>query len=152
MMRSTAPSVICRLARFAVGAALVAAAAPAPASAQISPYGSTTPLISGGTLRGSDVGFDPVNQVYLVVTDRAGSAGVTGIFVNTSGQAVTSPFTVYDGSLGTASFVKATYSPDVNNGSGGFLVAWNQWNGQANNIAVDVVAYPNRVVSGVQMV
>ncbi len=155
MKRPTSLSALLGVARFAAGAALILTVAPMPASAQISRFGPTTPLISGGTLRGSSVAYDPAYQVYLVITDRAGSAGVTGVFVNTSGQPVTSVFTIYDGSLGTASFVNLIYSSDVNNGaggSGGFLVAWNQYNGHLNNVAVRTVTYPNHVVSGVQMV
>src|SRR5690606_4411285 len=86
------------------------------------PIGPTQqPAGAGGILwRGTHVGWDPVNRVYLVV---AGHGPIAGIFVNAAGVAVSAPFTIMDGTAAFGHFPRVRYSPAINNGAGGFLVA-----------------------------
>jgi hypothetical protein len=127
---------------------------PAPASAQLSRVGGSI-AVKSGFIRGTDTAYDPVNDVYLIVM---GNGPIYGIFVNPSGQPVTSAFTIFDGSTAFAHFPRAKYSPDVSNGAGGqggFLVAWHQGNtGVPNNVYVRIVAFgaPGRLVSGSQVI
>ena len=125
----------------------------APADAQLSRVGSTLSAITpGGVIRGTDVAFDPVNGVYLVVT---GNGPVYGVFVNVSGQPVTAQFTVSnDGNW--AHFPRVEYSPHATNGAGGqgaFLVTWVQNVGVPNYVYGRLVSYaaPTRLVSAAQL-
>jgi hypothetical protein len=141
----------------AFGSALALLLPAAPASAQLSRIGSSTIATfaaSGLVVRGTDSAYDPVSQLYLIVSDLGGNAGIYGTFVNTSGAPATGTFTISDGSAGFGSFPRVAYSPDVSNaagGFGGFLVTWNQYNGH-NDIfgRIVAVAAPGRLVSGVQ--
>ena len=68
---------------------------PAPAAAQLSRLsGSIAALYPGGTMRGSDVGYDERNDVYLLVV---GNGPIFGIFVNSAGNPVTGGFPIMSG-------------------------------------------------------
>ena len=70
---------------------------------------------------GVDTAHDPGNNVYLVVTGYGQL--LAGVFTNASGSPL--PGTRFTVQAGTdATFPRATYSPHVNNGQGGFLVVW----------------------------
>jgi len=89
-----------------------------PSAAQIYKIGATGAVVPTVTL-GNATAFDPVNRVYLVI----GAQGLLkGTFVNESGVAVSSPFTINDPAL-FAQYPRVIYSPAVN-GTGGFLVVW----------------------------
>jgi hypothetical protein len=136
-------------------ASVVLLLSPVPASAQLSRVGGTVAaFFPGGIIRGTDTAYDPVNDRYLLVM---GYGPIYGIFVNASGQPVTSPFTISDGRAGFGSLPQAEYSPDVSNGAGGqggFLVTWHQGNGFPNYVYARIVALqaPGRLVSGPQMI
>src|SRR5690606_29207063 len=109
---------------------------------------------------GTDVGWDPVNKVFLLV---AGNGPIAAIFLNPSGQAVGTPFAIMDGTGERhGQFPKVTYSPHLNNGAGGFLVTWHHnvvaVNPYPNAVHARVVAYspstPSRSVllSGIQQI
>lgn len=98
----------------------IALIAPSLAFAQAAPVGSTTPVLNTYS-RGSSVAFDPVNKVYLVIS--AYNTPVNAIFINESGAAASAPFVVGPTCAG-AHFPRAAYSPDADNGGGGFLVTW----------------------------
>lgn len=129
--------------------------ASAPAFAQLSRVGDTILTLGGSGARTTvDTAYDPVNDVYLTVT---GSGPVLGVFLNSSNSAVTSAFTIYDGSAGFGHFPRVRYSSGVSNGiggSGGFLVTWdNGIQSGFNSIQSRIVAYAGgapRIVSGVR--
>jgi hypothetical protein len=88
------------------------------AFAQITPVGPTFAAVTGSTIYG-DVAYDPVNDVYLVVSGR-GYGGIRGRFVSAAGTLIGDAFAIpqlptfndyYDG-------VRVAY------GGGGFMVAW----------------------------
>jgi hypothetical protein len=112
---------------LAVAALVLAAAAPANAQlyrASPSSGASTVLDITGsGAIRGNDVAYDPANNVFLVV---AGYGPILGQFVDTSGAALGSVFTIMDGSAYFGHFPRATYGPHVHGGQGGFLVTWHE--------------------------
>ena len=123
----------CAVATVAIGILL-----PTAASAQISRVGiSVGSLEPGISMRGTDTAYDPVRDVYLLVT---GYGPVFGVFVNAMGVPVTGAFAVMDGSLGWAHFPRAEYSPDVLGGQGGFLVTWHHNVGNANFVFGRIVS------------
>src|SRR5688572_6021127 len=99
----------------AVTAAVFAAT---PAAAQLS-SGPITTLVNSANaatspVKGSDVAWDPVNNVYLAVVTCYNSCPygqVYGVFLNTSGNAVGAPFSIKAG--GDGHFPRAKYSPHV---------------------------------------
>lgn len=124
--------------------------APRPATAQVAQVGSgqTVPLQGvSGLVLGTDLDYDPVNHVYLVVM----SYGKTwGHFVNTSGQPVGSPFRIgASDSCPWGNYPRVKYSSDANNGAGGFLVVWHQELscGGSNRLFGQMAAYPSGVIS-----
>ena len=129
----------------------------APAFAQLSRIGDTVLTLGGsGARTTADTAYDPVNDIYLVVS---GSGPVYGVFVNASNQAVSSTFTIYDGGSGFGHFPRARYSTGVSNGvggSGGFLVTWtNGINTGLNSVRGRIVAFGGgapRIISGVQSI
>ena len=142
------------LAGFAVALTVLLTVVPASAQlSRVSPSsgpsaGLHTP---GGVLRGTDVAWDPVHQIYLVI---GGYGSVYGMFVNTTGAVIGSVFTIHDGSVFFAHFPRAEFSPDINNGGGGFLVSWHDNAGApigggavANVVKVRTVAYPSAAMS-----
>ena len=115
----------------------------APAFAQLSRIGDTVLTLGGsGARTTADTAYDPVSDIYLVVS---GSGPVYGVFVNASNQAVSSTFTIYDGGSGFGHFPRARYSTGVSNGvggNGGFLVTWtNGINTGLNSIRGRIVAF-----------
>jgi hypothetical protein len=90
--------------------------------------------------RGTDIAFDPVDQVYLLVgADGPLNAG----FIDADGRTLGSPFAIAGGAGATAAVMpRVEYSVDVNGGSGGFLV--NRHHQDAGHYVVHarVVAYP----------
>jgi hypothetical protein len=117
-----------------------------PGAAQLTPIGSNPLLLATG-MRGSDVAYDPVHDVYLVV----GAYGpVWGAFANANGDLLSFVHINNTGS-GFAHYPRVAYSPHVSNGnggSGGFLVTWHEGTSAMNNfVHTRVVAYPDRLVS-----
>jgi hypothetical protein len=109
-----------RIAALLIGLTLVSAA---PAMAQIS-SSLMNPLLIATPMRGSDVAYDPLNHVYLVV----GAHGlVWGACADEGGNKVSS-FTINTtGAFGQ--FPSVAYSPSVPNGAGGvgaFVVTWHE--------------------------
>src|SRR5512135_3115392 len=145
---SRVSTVACCLAAVAI---LMAVAA--PASAQLfraSPSAGASDLLdirgTGGTSRGTDVEYDPAHNVFLAVS---GHGLVAAQFVDESGNALGSPFTIMDGSTYFAHFPRATFSQDINGGQGGFLVTWheNSYGPSVNEVHGVLVAYPSGVIS-----
>ncbi len=127
-------------------AAMALSLAPGVASAQLSRVGgSTDVLVPPYTIGATDVGHDPVNDVYLAV----GAGGtVIGAFLDGSGnvKSGTSQFRI--GSAGQCDPVcgnstRVRYSPDVNNGQGGFLVTWQQNDGVSHSSSM-ASSWPTR--------
>jgi hypothetical protein len=122
----------------------------APATAQLARIGINPTLINTG-MRGSDVAYDPVNNVYLTV----GAYGTAwGVFTDTSGVGV-STVHLNNTTSGFAHFPRVAYSPHVSNGAGGqggFLVTWHENVGLSNYVHTRIVAYPNRLVSSTQVI
>jgi PKD repeat protein len=125
-----------------------------PASAQLSRVGVSTTIYQPGLVRGTHVGHDPVNGVYLLVM---GAGSIWGRFVDTAGQPLSETFVIHaqvDGPTGSyATLPVVSYSPDVTNGAGGlggFLVAWNDGESKIPNVIRGrLVAYaaPGRIAS-----
>ncbi len=119
------------------------AAAQTPAIGTVSRVGSTVGFgPSFGTIRGTDVAYDPVNNVYLMVE---GNGTLLGTFLLPSGSPAGATFGITNGSSFGA-FPRVCYSPDANNGSGGkgaFLVTWDQDDAAAagNFVHVTTVAF-----------
>jgi hypothetical protein len=118
-----------------------------PATAQISRLTTSIGVLSPPFVRGTDVAYDPVNQVYCIV---GGYGPIYGVFVNTSGGAI-SAFGI--GSTNASSpfghFPRVEYSRDANGGQGGFLVTWHQNDAGSTNFVHDaVIAYPVGVIPG----
>jgi hypothetical protein len=123
------------------------------ASAQIarmSPLaGASMPLFGAGLIRGTDVDFDPVHNAYLVV---GGYGAIWAMFVDTLGNPASAVFTLP--TSGFAHKPRVKFSPHINDGQGGFLVAWHMDGGPggANGIYVAQVAYPNGLLAFPQLV
>src|SRR5262245_60725209 len=82
--------------------------------------GATTVASAIGT-RGSAVGYDSVNHVYLVVS----TFGVLrGRFADRSGQPLGAPFVIQGDVNLFSHFPSVAFAPDADNGAGGFLVVW----------------------------
>lgn len=141
--RSIFHAVQARQAVFLAALAVVAGY-PQAARAQITQVG-LNPLLVTTTVRGSDVAYDPVNKVYLVV----GAYGsVWGSFTTLSGDLISAFPINAPGPF--AHFPRVIYSPDVSNGVGGvggFIVTWHESPGGANFVNTRVVAYPAGPVS-----
>ena len=91
----------------------------APASAQLARLGETFSVWSD-TSRGSAVGYDTRNNVYLVVSAHG---RVNGRFVSADGAVLGDPF-VLQAVVSFGQFPQLAYSPDANGGNGAFLVTW----------------------------
>jgi hypothetical protein len=123
------------LARSAVGAIAMVFLTSAPALAQLTRLDISKGVLEpGGTMRGTDVGYDPTNGVYLVVT---GNGPVYGVFVNGAGNVVSAPFVIMDGGSGWAHFPRVKYTSDA----GAFLVTWHQNIGSPNFVMGRMVSY-----------
>jgi hypothetical protein len=123
----------------------------APAAAQLGRIG-TNPTVVAAFVRGSDDAYDPSHDIYLVV----GAYGpVYGVFVNVFGDPITAPFRINNDGAGFAHFPRVVYSQHVSNGAGGtggFLVTWHENIGLPNYVHTRVVAYPNRLVTPVNVI
>ena len=94
---------------------------PAPSSAQISNMGASIEVIQA-FMRGVDGGYDPKNNSFLMV---GGASNIYGVCVGADGKPKTAPFLVYQNvGGGYGAYPRARYSPDIDNGNGGFLVVW----------------------------
>jgi hypothetical protein len=128
------------LTTVALVSALALSAGSVVASAQLSRLspaaGPSTPLV-GGLIRGTDVGFDPVHDVYLVV---GGSGELFGVFVNAFGNPVSGIFPIPGGGY----MPRLKYSQEINGGQGGFLVVWHG----GPVLYSLLVAYPVGIISG----
>ena len=92
----------------------------APANAQISRLGSTVSLGGGAVTRGTDVGFDPVNNVYVAV-GSTNSGSIRVVVTNTS-AAVLQNYVLFVGNDAAGrygQFPRVEYAPQANNGAGG---------------------------------
>jgi hypothetical protein len=91
-----------------------------PARADLVPLGPAREIFSGpGTLFSTQVAFDEVNQVYLVVWGTFNPQPALGIVLNAAGQPVTQVFVISDGPV-TAGWVR------VSAGGGRFMVTYNK--------------------------
>jgi hypothetical protein len=141
-----------RLAHLLAAAALLLGVA-APASAQLfraSPSSGLSTIldIRGGSnqTRGTDVGYDPAHNVFLVV---GGYGPIYGQFVDASGAPLAPMFSIMSDPAYFGHFPRVTFSPDANSGLGGFLVTWheNSFGPSANEVHGVMVAYPAGVIS-----
>lgn len=113
-----------RLLACASGFALSCLAFPSPASAQLTPIGSTVE-IAAFFVRGVDVAADP-NGGYLVV---GAQNAVVGVCVNAQGQPTSGSIVIKPTSPNNelfGAYPRARYSPHANAGRGAFLVVWPQ--------------------------
>ena len=121
-----------------------------PAHAQLSVGANTDILNLGIVLLGNDTAYDPVNDVYF---SAIAYGPVYGAFI-TSGGARISYFQI--GNTNTSSpfghYPRVLYSPDLNNGNGGFLVTWHQNDAAGEFIHSVVVAYPTGIISSEQII
>jgi hypothetical protein len=85
-------------------------------------FGSTLVAIAAAT-RGNHVAYDSINHVYLVVSSNG---VVNGRFVGRDGTPLGAPFAIQGNPGIFAHFPNVAFSKDANNGSGGFLVTWNE--------------------------
>jgi hypothetical protein len=108
---------LCRGAAAAVLLTLVTAGS---SEATVVRVGATIPAIVAAS-RGNAVAYDPINHVYLVVS---ANGAVYGRFVDRSGNVVGAPFFMQANPALFGMFPRATFSPDANGGTGGFLVDW----------------------------
>jgi len=102
-------------------ACLALASAPTSEAAAI-PSGTTMIAIAANT-RGNHVAYDSVNHVYLVVSSNG---VVNGRFVDRSGNPIGGQFVIQANPGLFSHFPNVAFSRDANNGSGGFLVTWNE--------------------------
>src|ERR1700680_124929 len=120
-----------------------------PASAQLSRASASTVVVVPLPffVNNSDIGYDPVHNIYLVV----GAHGpLFAVFANSSGAAISSPFLLhaFNGSGPFAQSPRVKYSQDINNGGGGFLVTWHQNDsGVTNFVHTRIVAYPDGAIT-----
>jgi hypothetical protein len=112
------------------------------AGANAVPVGATTPIIAAFVL-GTDVAYDSINHVYLVVA-TGGQIGVPvfGRFVAANGTPLGNVFAIQTTPSG-AHFPGVAFSPDANGGAGGFLVAWSEGDlpGQNTSVHARMVAF-----------
>jgi hypothetical protein len=123
-----------------------------PAFAQLSRVAATvSSYVPGGIMRGSDVAWDPVNNVYLEVV---GNGPIYGVFTDPAGGKLAAfPIFSNDGS-NWAHFPHVEYGAGVNGGAGGFLVSWNHNVGNVNYVWARAVSYtaPGYLVSSTQLI
>ena len=90
----------------------------ATASAQQVQAGVTSPVLNL-FVRGVDTAGDPSGN-YLVV---GGQGTLYAMCINAQGAPITGPMPI-NATGGYSSFPRAVYSPYINNGGGGFMIAW----------------------------
>src|SRR5262245_11314593 len=113
----------------------------APAWAQITRLGPTFNIFTAPA-RGNAVAYDTRNDVYLAVS-AAGT--IRGRFVTADGSPLGNAF-VIQGSINFTHFPRVTYSPDADNGSGGFLVTWHESEGSIAVVHCRIVSFKNGLV------
>lgn len=111
-----------KLYRSAVAAIVLALTVAATSEATAIRVGATVPIIVASS-RGNATAYDPINHVYLVVS---ANGVVWGRFVDRNGNIVGAPFAIQGNPAIYGAYPRATYSPDANNGTGGFLVNWDE--------------------------
>src|SRR4026208_1334542 len=84
-----------------------------PADAQTIPRLGPSITAIAGTVKGSAVGYDPKNAVYLGVSAYG---PVNGRFVSADGAPIGAQFPIKTGSV--AQYPRVAYSADANGGSG----------------------------------
>ena len=124
--------------------------APMTAEAQLSTEVGVTERLSraavgSAAIKGTDSGYDPINDAYLVVgscyNGACGYGEVYGVYVSRAGATLTSPFSISGGSAGH--FPRVRYSAQLNSGQGGFLVTWlREGSSGQNSVLVRRVVYP----------
>jgi hypothetical protein len=96
------------------------------------------------------VGYDPRNNVYLVVSAHG---RVNGRFVSADGAVLGEPF-VFQAVPAFGQFPQLAYSPDANGGNGGFLVTWHESDAVVPSVHARMVSYtsgfltPDRQIFG----
>ena len=120
MMASRDRRDVCRATMVAVVCSVFVWLAPAAAHAQVSRLGGMI-TVAQGAIRYSDVGYDPANNVYLVVS---GAGRLFARFVAADGAVLGNVALIPDVSVGTYA-PRVTYSAD----RGGFLVTWLDFRG-----------------------
>ena len=111
-----------KYARISIAAALFTLTIAATAQAAAVRSGATTAALAG-LVRGSVVGYDSTNRVYLVVSAH----GVLyGRFLDGAGNPLGAQFTIQANPAAHASFPRVAFSPDADGGAGGFLVTWHE--------------------------
>ena len=115
--------------------ALCSGLAAPPAFAQLTRAGETFSAFVDYS-RGSAVGYDSRNNVYLVVNAQG---RVNGRFVSADGATLGTPFVL--GVIGAGQFAHLAFSPDANGGNGAFLVTWHESDGPAPSIHRRLVSY-----------
>jgi hypothetical protein len=111
-----------KFSRSAVAAIVLALTAAATSEATVIRVGSTVPIILASS-RGNATAYDPVNHVYLVVS---ANGVVWGRFVDRNGNIVGAAFAIQGNPAIYGAYPRATFSPNANNGAGGFLINWFQ--------------------------
>jgi hypothetical protein len=119
-----------------------ALAAPPPAAADPVRLGETF-LVTNAVVRGTAVAYDWKNDVYLVVS---GHGAVLGRFVSGDGTPLGNAFQ-FQSTVFWGQFPQAAYSPDADNGNGGFLVTWHESDGAAPSVHGRMVGYNSGLLS-----
>ncbi|HWK12056.1 MAG TPA: hypothetical protein VNR64_18480, partial [Vicinamibacterales bacterium] len=92
------------------------------AAAQIAAVGPTV-AVATFAVRGTDAAYDSRANRYLVV----GAQGpVRAVCVGADGNPLGAPFDVKPPSGTFGAYPRVAYSPDLNGGTGGFLVIWTE--------------------------
>jgi hypothetical protein len=105
---------------------------------------SPTFAVWAAATRGSAVGYDWKNGVYLVV-----SSGGTlyGRFTTADGAFLGEPFGI-QASGNYAHFPRVAYSPDTDGGLGGFLVTWHESDQNPTSVHCRMVSVNHGVIGG----
>ena len=119
---------------------IVALITPAAASAQLQPPGPVIAALPSSYSH--DLAHDPRNNMVLVASIDQDNGQALGRFFNNAGDPLGPVFVVgpstWDG------HVRVTYSPDLRNGAGGFLVVWSTHDAATNRMLIlaQAVSYP----------
>ena len=123
------------------------AASPTPAAAQATRSGPTF-MIGGSTspVITPDVAYDTTRDRYLVVQ---GNGFIEGQLLDALGNRLAA-FPVTAGFLagGYAQTPRVAYSPDVNGGAGGYLVAWHESVGQIAQVRGKIISADGAALTG----
>ena len=111
-----------KFSRSVVAAVTLTLITAANSEATVVRVGATAQAILASS-RGNAVAYDPLNHVYLVVS---ANGVVWGRFVDRNGNPVGTQFPIQGNTGLYGAYPRATFSPDANNGAGGFLVNWEE--------------------------